>query len=71
MSTVVREYGQVKLYNPSKGFGFIRRAKGRDVFFFYQDFVRPDVFLVEGDYVSFEVELSPRGPRARALCKEG
>lgn len=57
--------GTVKWFNESKGFGFISREDGSDVFVHYST-IQGDGFktLVEGDPVSFEIEDSPKGPKA-------
>jgi len=66
-----REFGLIKTYDAFKGYGFIRRQKGKDVFFFYADVDGSDANLGEGDHVSFEVTRAPKGPRAKKLRKEG
>jgi CspA family cold shock protein len=61
--------GVVTTYDTFKGFGFIRRAQGRDVFFVYDD-INPehnDIFV--GDQVEFEVKSEPKGPRAYNIKK--
>jgi cold shock protein len=57
--------GTVKWFNESKGFGFLSREGGPDVFVHHSD-IRADGFrtLNEGDKVRFEVTDSPKGPRA-------
>ncbi len=62
-----RETGTVNSYNNLKGFGFIRREKGKDVFFFYEDFMNGNSDVVLGDTVSFEIENKPKGPRAMKI----
>ena len=59
------ETGVVKWFNESKGFGFIEREEGTDLFVHYSA-ITGDGFktLNEGDQVEFEVEDSPKGPRA-------
>lgn len=69
--TVVREFGIIHTYDPFKGFGFIRRTKGKDVFFFYDQFPKGEIEPSEGDRVSFDVEKKPKGPRAINIQKEG
>lgn len=56
--------GIIHYYNILKGFGFIRREKGKDVFFFFEDFLSGKAEVLIGDQVSFEVEQKPKGPRA-------
>lgn len=58
------ETGFINTYNHLKGFGFIRRQKGRDVFFFFEDFKEGKADVVIGDTVRFTVEKKARGPRA-------
>jgi len=64
------ETGRVKWFNESKGFGFIERAGGADVFVHYSAIVG-DGFrtLKEGDEVSFEVTQGPKGPQAANVTK--
>ena len=66
-----REFGTVRAYDSFKGFGFIRREKGKDVFFFYDDIVHDDKVISVGDTVSFNIEAAPKGPKAKELVKEG
>jgi CspA family cold shock protein len=60
-----RETGTVKWFNGSKGFGFINREQGDDVFVHYSA-IQGDGFrnLEEGQKVEFEVEPGPKGPKA-------
>jgi len=57
--------GTVKWFNESKGFGFLSREGGPDVFVHHSE-IRAEGFrtLNEGDKVRFEVVDSPKGPRA-------
>jgi CspA family cold shock protein len=57
--------GTVKWFNDSKGFGFLSREGGPDVFVHHSD-IQAEGFktLNEGDKVSFEVVEGPKGPRA-------
>jgi CspA family cold shock protein len=57
--------GTVKWFNDSKGFGFLSREGGADVFVHHAE-IRAEGFktLSEGDKVKFEVVDSPKGPRA-------
>ncbi|WP_178108337.1 retron Se72 family effector protein [Pseudomonas sp. URMO17WK12:I11] len=68
MSDAVIEQGTVSSYDTFKGFGFIRRDKGRDVFFFYDDVAEPEGLII-GDAVRFEVKSVPKGPRAYKVSK--
>ncbi|WP_208605797.1 retron Se72 family effector protein [Phytopseudomonas punonensis] len=65
------ERGFVTVYNAFKGFGFIRRSKGKDVFFFYSDLVEGQEELIPGDIVEFEVRIESRGPKAYNLRRAG
>lgn len=61
-----REAGTVTVCDNLKGYGFIRRQKGRDAFFFYTEVSGYDalVELYAGAKVSFVVEKTDKGPRA-------
>ena len=57
--------GQVKWFNNSKGFGFIGRENGPDVFVHYSAIAREGFrTLQEGDWVEFEIVQGPKGPQA-------
>jgi CspA family cold shock protein len=60
-----RETGTVKWFNGAKGYGFIERENGKDVFVHYSA-IRGAGFrnLDEGQRVEFSVEQSPTGPQA-------
>jgi cold shock protein len=57
--------GTVKWFNDSKGFGFLSREGGPDVFVHHSE-IRGEGFksLSEGQRVQFEIVDSPKGPRA-------
>jgi CspA family cold shock protein len=59
------EQGTVKWFNNAKGFGFIKRASGEDVFVHYKS-IAGDGYksLEEGAKVNFDVEQSPKGLQA-------
>jgi len=59
------EKGTVKWFNASKGFGFISRGTGDDVFVHFKSIIGTGYkSLNEGDSVQFEVEQGPKGPMA-------
>jgi len=57
--------GNVKWFNEQKGFGFISRNDGNDVFVHFSA-IKRDGFksLNEGDEVEFEVSQGPKGLQA-------
>lgn len=61
----MREQGTVKWFNSSKGFGFIQRKSGDDVFVHFSS-IQGDGYksLNEGQSVEFEVTKGPRGFQA-------
>jgi cold shock protein len=60
-----RIVGTVKWFNGSKGYGFISRENGPDVFVHYSA-IQSEGFrnLDEGQKVEFEVEQGNKGPQA-------
>lgn len=62
---VSMEQGTVKWFNRTKGFGFIERPEGDDVFVHYKA-IQGEGFkqLDEGDNVEFEVVEGPKGLQA-------
>ena len=57
--------GTVKWFNPEKGFGFIEREGGEDVFVHFSAIMSEGYkSLEEGQKVEFEVEKGQRGPQA-------
>jgi len=65
------ETGKVKWFNEAKGFGFIERANGPDVFVHYSA-ITGDGFktLKEGDEITFDVTQGPKGPQAANVAKK-
>lgn len=62
--------GTVKWFNNSKGFGFIEREDGDDVFV-HHNAIQGDGYksLDEGDQVEFEVVEGPKGLQAAKVTK--
>jgi CspA family cold shock protein len=61
----VKEIGTVKWFNETKGYGFIARDNGSDVFVHYSA-IRGNGFrtLKEGQRVEFELGQGPKGLQA-------
>jgi CspA family cold shock protein len=64
--------GTVKWFNNAKGYGFITREDGKDVFV-HHSAIQSSEFgfksLAEGEKVSFDVEEGPKGPSAINVVK--
>ncbi|GGA84545.1 MULTISPECIES: cold-shock protein CspD [Ornithinibacillus] len=62
--------GKVKWFNAEKGFGFIEREDGDDVFVHFSA-IQTDGFktLEEGQDVEFEIVEGNRGPQAANVVK--
>lgn len=60
-----REQGTVKWFNASKGYGFIRRQSGEDVFVHFSA-IQMDGYksLNEGQTVEFDIREGPKGFQA-------
>lgn len=65
-----RENGTVKWFNDAKGFGFIARESGDDIFVHFKS-IQASGFksLAEGDKVSFTVTRGPKGLQAEEVQK--
>ncbi len=64
------EKGVVKWFNGAKGFGFIQRESGEDVFVHYKAISGEGYkTLNEGDKVEFDVEKGPKGLQASNVKK--
>jgi CspA family cold shock protein len=65
-----KEIGKVKWFNNAKGYGFIERATGGDVFV-HHSAIQMNGFrtLTEGDAVSFNVTEGPKGLQAENVTK--
>jgi len=61
----VKEQGTVKWFNASKGYGFIQRQTGEDVFVHFSAITMEGYkSLNEGKAVEFEVKKGPKGLQA-------
>ena len=64
------EKGTVKWFNGAKGYGFISRNSGEDVFVHFKSITGEGYkSLNEGDTVEFEVERGPKGLQAANVSK--
>jgi cold shock protein len=63
--------GTVKWFNNAKGYGFIGREGGPDVFVHYSAITAEGYkSLQEGDAVEFEIAQGPKGPQAANVTKD-
>lgn len=67
---LIMEQGTVKWFNAEKGFGFIEREAGEDVFVHFSA-IQSEGFksLDEGQSVTFEIEQGQRGLQATNVQK--
>jgi len=67
-SEVAKEQGTVKWFNAAKGYGFIQRQTGEDVFVHFSA-IEADGYksLNEGQAVEFEVKQGPKGLQAERV----
>ncbi len=65
-----RETGRVKWFNNSKGYGFIERSQGGDVFV-HHTAIQAEGYrtLEEGQSVEFTVVQGPKGLQAQEVTK--
>ena len=64
------EQGTIKWFSDAKGYGFISRDEGDDVFVHYSA-IQADGYrsLNDGEKVTFEVEEGQRGPTAKNVAR--
>ena len=62
--------GRIKFFDDKKGWGFIEREGGKDVFVYYSD-IQGDGYrtLVKGETVEFEIVDGPKGDKAINVMK--
>ncbi len=67
----MRITGKVKWFNNAKGYGFIERDGGSDVFVHYSA-IQESGFksLADGQAVEFEITDGPKGPQAANVTKQ-
>jgi CspA family cold shock protein len=67
---IFRMIGKVKWFSAEKGYGFIEREDGGDVFVHFSA-IQEDGFktLVEGQEVNFDIVEGARGPQAANVTK--
>jgi cold shock protein len=67
---VVKEKGTVKWFNGAKGYGFIQRSTGEDVFVHYS-VIQENGYrsLNEGETVEFECVKGPKGLQAQNVSR--
>lgn len=67
---MARERGVVKWFNAAKGYGFIQRSTGEDVFVHYSAIQMPGYRTLDsGVEVEFEVKHGPKGLQAENVQK--
>ncbi|VVC77170.1 Cold shock-like protein CspLA [Aquicella siphonis] len=67
----IREKGTVKWFNSDKGYGFIQRAQGDDIFVHFRS-ITGEGFrtLEEGQFVTFTVKQGQKGSQAENVSVE-
>ncbi len=56
--------GTLKWYNPTRGYGFISRGAGEDIFFHKTSSIQDPTELEEGQWLLYDVEERNKGPEA-------
>ncbi len=62
-----REQGRVKWFDPDKGYGFLVRPTGEDLFVHHSEIEGKPSDLEPNDQVEYEVGQNDRGPNARSV----
>lgn len=72
MESNIHKYGHgvIKVYYPLKGFGFITREKGRDLFF-NRRAIANESQIIEGATVRFKIVSSTKGDCANDIERDG
>ncbi len=66
----MREKGIVKWFNPAKGYGFIQRSSGEDVFVHHSAIAMEGYRTLDnGEEVEFEITQGPKGLQAENVHK--
>ncbi len=66
----MKEQGIVKWFNGTKGYGFIQRSNGEDVFVHFSAIQSSGYrTLNEGDSVEFECQQGPKGLNAASVVR--
>jgi CspA family cold shock protein len=67
---LLMEKGTVKWFNEAKGYGFIKRGTGEDVFVHFKSIIGEGFrTLKEGEEVQFDVEQGPKGLQAKNVTR--
>lgn len=56
--------GRMKWYNSQKGYGFIMRGGGEEIFFHKSNTARDPETIQEGQWILYDVEETRKGPEA-------
>lgn len=63
------EAGRIKWFDPDKGYGFIIRPTGEDLFFHHSEVKGDTATLEPGTRIEYEVGENERGPNARRVSR--